>query len=92
MARGSKKDKRDSSAAAKGIAYCDSLIVSARENGLNPFEYLTWIFTNAPNLGRPGYITRTGDFLPGGAVIPERVFSPNPKREKPEKYAWEVDA
>ncbi len=66
-----------------------SLVVSAKENGLNPFEYLTWILSNAPNLGRPGYITKMEDFLPGSAVIPDRVFSPRPKGEKSEKYAWE---
>ena len=51
-----------------------SLIVSARENGLNPYEYLTWILTNAPNLGRPGYIAKTEDFLPGSAAIPDGVI------------------
>ena len=74
---------------ARASAVYYSLIVSARENGLNPFEYLSWIFKNAPNLGKPGYITKTEDFLPGSTAIPERVFSPTPKGEKPEKYAWE---
>ena len=74
---------------ARASAVYYSLIVSARENGLNPFEYLTWILTNAPNLGRPGYITKTEDFLPSSTAIPERVFSPKPKSEKPEKCAWE---
>jgi len=69
-----------------------SLIVSAKENGLNAFAYLTWILTNSPNLGRPGYISKTEDFLPDSAAIPERVFSPKPNGEKPEKYAWEEDA
>lgn len=32
-----------------------SLIITARENGLNPFEYLSWFLTNAPNIGKPGY-------------------------------------
>ena len=74
---------------ARASAVYYSLIVSAKENGLNPFEYLTWILTNAPNLGRPGYITKTEDFLPSSTAIPERVFSPKPKSEKTEKYAWE---
>lgn len=77
---------------ARASAVYYSLIVSAKENGLNPFEYLTWILTNAPNLGRPGYIAKAEDFLPGSAAIPERVFSPKPKSEEPEKYAWEEDA
>lgn len=77
---------------ARASAVYYSLIISAKENGLNPFEYLTWIFTNAPNLGRPGYITKTEEFLPGSAAIPERVFSKKPKSEKPEKYAWEEES
>ena len=77
---------------ARASAVYYSLIVSAKENGLNPFEYLTWIFANAPNLGKPGYITKTEDFLPGSSALPERVFSPKPKIEKQEKYAWEEDA
>jgi hypothetical protein len=34
---------------ARASAVYYSLIVSARENGLVPFEYLTKIFTQAPN-------------------------------------------
>ena len=77
---------------ARASAIYYSLIVSAKENSLNPFEYLTWIFANAPNLGKPGYITKTEDFLPGSSALPERVFSPKPKIEKQENYAWEEDA
>lgn len=43
------------------------------------------------NLGKPGYATAVEDLLPDSAALPERVFSPNPKDEKPEKYAWEED-
>lgn len=74
---------------ARASAVYYSLIVTARENGLNPFEYLSWIFTNAPNLGRPA---KTEDFLPGSAAIPDRVYSPKPRSKEPEKYAWEEDA
>jgi hypothetical protein len=34
---------------AKASAIYYSLIVSSKENGLIPFEYLTKVFTNAPN-------------------------------------------
>jgi len=34
---------------ARASAIYYSLIVSAKENGLNPFEYLTKVFTQAPN-------------------------------------------
>jgi len=68
-----------------------SLVVTARENGLNPFEYLTWILTNMPNLGKPGYAVSIEDFLPGSAALPQKVFTPEPKGTEPEKYAWEED-
>jgi transposase len=76
---------------AKASAIYYSLIVSAKENGLNPFEYLTWIFTNAPNLGKTGYVSEIKDFLPGSAVLPEKVFTPQFGNTSPEKYAWEED-
>lgn len=74
---------------ARASAVYYSLIVSARENGLNPFEYLTWIFTNAPNLGSPGYIASVADFLPGSTAIPKKIFTPQPGDTKSKKFAWE---
>ncbi len=76
---------------ARASAVYYSLIVTARENGLNPFEYLAWIFTNAPNLGKPGYVAAIKDFLPGSAAIPEKIISLNSKDTKSEKQAWEED-
>jgi transposase len=76
-------------ARASSIYY--SLVVTALENGLNPFEYLTWILTNMPNLGKPGYVASIEDFLPGSAALPKKVFIPKPKEKRPEKYAWEED-
>ncbi len=76
---------------ARASAVYYSLVVTARENGLNLFEYLAWIFTNAPNLGKPGYVSTIEDFLPGSAALPQKVFTPNPKETKSEKYAWEED-
>ena len=73
---------------AKTSAIYYSLIVTARENGLNPFAYLTWIFTNAPNLGKPGYAAAIEDLLPNGEALPKELFSPKPKKEK-ERYPWE---
>lgn len=74
---------------ARASAIYYSLIVAARENGFNPFEYLTWIFDNAPNLGKPGYATTVVDFLPSSGILPQKVFSPKPKDTKTEKHAWE---
>lgn len=76
---------------ARASAVYYSLIETAKENGLNPFEYLAWIFTNAPNLGKLGYASTIKDFLPGSAVLPKKVFIPKPNETTPEKYAWEED-
>ena len=74
---------------ARASAIYYSLVITAKENGLNPFEYLTWIFTNAPNLGKPGYATNIKDFLPGSGAIPKNVFSPVAPNEESKNLAWE---
>jgi transposase len=76
---------------ARASAVYYSMIVTAIENDLNPFEYSTWIFTNAPNLGKPGYVAKIEDLLPGSAKIPQKAFIPKPKGTETEKYAWEED-
>ena len=76
---------------ARASAIYYSLIVTAKENGLNPFEYLTWILSNAPNLGKPGFAGAVSDLLPGSSALPDKVFSPRPKDTNPEKLAWEED-
>lgn len=68
-----------------------SLIVSARGNGLNPFEYLAWIFTNSPNLGKEGYAAAITDFLPGSTSLPEKIFTPGPQEAEQKMFAWEED-
>ena len=76
---------------ARASAIYYSLIMTTIENGLNPFEYLTWIFTNAPNLGKPGYISVVDDFLPGSPKIPQKVLIPKLKGTESQKYAWEEE-
>lgn len=68
-----------------------SLIVTAKENGLNPYEYLTWILSNMLNLGKPGYSKSIEDLLPWSEALPKKVFVPTTKGTEPEKYAWEED-
>jgi transposase len=75
-------------AGARSSAIYYSLIVTAIENGLNPFEYLTWVLTQMPNLGKSGYAASVGELLPGSTVLPEKVFAPTSKKE-PKQYAWE---
>jgi transposase len=76
---------------ARASAVYYSIVETARENGLNPFEYLSWVFTQAPNLGKAGYVSTVEDLLPGSAKIPQKVFVPKPQSTEPEKYAWEED-
>ena len=76
---------------AKSSAVYYSLIVTAKENGLNPYEYLTWVLANAPNLGKPGYVAKNEDFLPGSAAIPDKVYVPKRADDKPQKFAWDED-
>jgi transposase len=76
---------------AKSSAVYYSLVVTAKENGLNPYEYLSWILTNAPNLGKPGYVATNENFLPGSAAIPAGVYIPKRADDKPQKFAWEED-
>ena len=76
---------------ANSSAVYYSLIVTAKENGLNPFEYLRWILINMPNLGRPGYVNRVADLLPGSNAIPKDIYSPSQDKKEEENYPWEED-
>lgn len=78
-----------SGARASAVYY--SIVFTAIENGLNPFEYLRWTFANAPNLGKPGYAATIADLLPDSAKIPEKAFVLKPMKTEPDKYAWEED-
>jgi transposase len=49
---------------AKASAVMFSLIETAKENGLNPFAYLTYIFQNAPNWNIRNNIDRLALFIP----------------------------
>lgn len=74
---------------ARASAIYYSLIVTSAENGLNPFKYISWILTNAPNLGKPGYAATVEDLLPGSDKIPSKVYVPKPTGEESGKYAWD---
>ncbi|MCR5684058.1 MAG: transposase, partial [Lachnospiraceae bacterium] len=45
---------------AKSSAVLFSLIETAKENGLDPYRYLTWVFTEAPQLSQsdPGWASK----------------------------------
>jgi uncharacterized membrane protein len=60
---------------AKSSAITFSLIESAKENGLNPYEYLKYLLEELPS-------TSTKDldkFLPWSKEIPEHVKTPKKK-------------
>jgi len=61
-----------------------SLVATASENNMNPYEYLTWVFKNVPNLGKPGYVESITDLLPGSDSIPESVYVPASKDKEHE--------
>lgn len=70
---------------ARSSAILYSIIETAKENGLNPFEYLAHIFRTAPNIGlaNPDHIAA---LLPENA--PEYCKNPNFKSTT---TAWEED-
>ena len=58
-------------AAASAIMF--SLIETAKESGLNPFEYLTYIFRTAPNLTAGADSSAVERLLPWSSELPEAV-------------------
>lgn len=71
---------------ADASAILFSIIETAKENGLNPAAYLTFLLRELPRGGRDNI----GAFLPGGDRIPPSCYAPKPKI-KPQKFAWEHD-
>ncbi|MDD4496012.1 MAG: IS66 family transposase, partial [Eubacteriales bacterium] len=69
---------------AKSSAVIFSLIETAKENGLNSYEYLRFLFQALPNRGECSLEA----FLPDGGKVPRNCFCPKPK---PATYAWEED-
>lgn len=71
-------------AGARASAVIFSIIETAKENALNPFEYLAFLFHSLPiSPGGP-----IDDFLPGGKLVPQRCYCPAPKAP-PDKYPWD---
>ena len=58
---------------AKASAVVFSLIETAKENGLNPFAYLTYVFSNAPNWGIRNNADAMQLLIPG--FIPEHYLA-----------------
>jgi len=58
---------------AKANAVCYSVLESAKENHLNPFEYLEFLFTRLPNCS----FSQIDDLLPWSASLPEKCWAPD---------------
>jgi len=71
-------------AAASAVIF--SICETVKENGLNPFEYLTFLFRALPN--NPG--CPIDDFLPGGCLVPDSCRCPSTK-DAYRQFAWEDD-
>jgi transposase len=55
---------------AKASATIYSVIETAKENGLNPFEYLKYLFEQLPNLDTK-HLENMDALLPWSATLPE---------------------
>ena len=80
----------NSPAGARASAIYYSIVITAIENGLNPYEYLKWVLTHMPNLGKKGYASSIDELLPYSEDLPEQVYAPLSKKEA-KKYAWEEE-
>ncbi len=63
---------------AKASAVCYSIVETAKENGLDPFAYLTYLFEQMPNidLKDPNVLAT---LLPWSDLLPEQVRNPRRK-------------
>lgn len=58
---------------AKASATTYSIVESAKENGLKPFEYLTYLFTELPNATTKAL----DEFLPWSESLPDNCRIPS---------------
>lgn len=73
-------------AGARSSAVIFSIIETAKENALNPFAYLAFLFHSLPNRAD----VPIDDFLPGGKMVPVLCLCPAPK-SRPAAFPWDVD-
>ena len=80
-----------SQAGARTSAMYYSLLISARENGLSPYEYLVYVFGQAPNLGKAGYAASFSDLLPTSDKLPLELYVLKSEKQEQKIYPWEDD-
>lgn len=61
---------------AKSSAIIYSIVETAKENGLNPFKYLNYLFEELPNMDTSNK-AKLGQLLPWSPTIPEECRVPN---------------
>uniref|UniRef100_UPI00240A8DF6 transposase domain-containing protein n=1 Tax=Gracilibacillus dipsosauri TaxID=178340 RepID=UPI00240A8DF6 len=61
---------------AKSSAIIYSIVETAKENGLNPFQYLKYLFEELPNMNLTDK-SNLDQFLPWSPTIPEKCRIPN---------------
>ncbi|WP_245545002.1 IS66 family transposase [Lentibacillus jeotgali] len=61
---------------AKSSAIIYSLVETAKENGLNPFNYLNYLFEELPNMDTTDK-EQLAQFLPWSATLPQECHVPN---------------
>ena len=61
---------------AKSSAIIYSVVETAKENGLDPFQYLSYLFEELPNMDTTDQ-TKLDQLLPWSATIPEECRVPN---------------
>jgi transposase len=59
---------------AESSAIIYSLTETAKENGLNPFTYLTYLFEQLPQLGDLKDIETVEKFLPWSSTLPRICY------------------
>ena len=62
----------DTVAGAKASAVCYSIVITARENGLNPFEYLKHLFEELPKRRKDKDSPILKDCLPWSETLPDK--------------------
>jgi transposase len=76
---------------ANAAAVVFSLIETAKANGLLPFQYLTYVFKNAPNIdvNNPDVLKT---LLPFRENLPDYIYSPISKTAiRKRKFAWDYE-
>jgi len=78
-------------AGAQASAVMFSIIETAKENMLNPYEYLTYVFKNAPNWDIHNDPHALARLMPVSKDLPDHIKYPLPAMPETPHYAWEED-